>query len=211
MRIITISREFGSGGRELGKRLADNLGWDYYDREIISRIAQDAGLDADYVDRVLSQNPVDTMPLTFMHSFAIPLAGGMPLTQLLVKEKQVIERIALKGRDAVIVGRNADVYLQEYAPLTLFVCASMDARIRRCRERADENEHMSDRELKHSIRRIDSARASLRELVGGAKWGDRTSYMLTVNTTDIPVKGLSALVAQWATTWFEARDAAAGR
>ena len=53
MRIITISREFGSGGRELGKRLADILDFDYYDREIITAIAEKKGLDPNYVERIL--------------------------------------------------------------------------------------------------------------------------------------------------------------
>ena len=54
MKIITISRQFGSGGRELGKRLADQLGWDYYDREIIQSLAEEQGLDPEYVHKVLS-------------------------------------------------------------------------------------------------------------------------------------------------------------
>ena len=53
MKIITISREFGSGGRELGKRMADVLGWDYYDREIISAIAEKTDLTEEYVENVL--------------------------------------------------------------------------------------------------------------------------------------------------------------
>ena len=53
-RIITISRQFGSGGRELGKRLSDILGWDYYDREIIQMLSEQQGLDPDYVHRVLN-------------------------------------------------------------------------------------------------------------------------------------------------------------
>ena len=56
MKIITISREFGSGGRELGKRLADLLGFDYYDREIITSIARDTGLDEKYVANILERH-----------------------------------------------------------------------------------------------------------------------------------------------------------
>ena len=73
MRIITISREFGSGGRELGKRLADELGFDYYDREIISSIAAKQGLDENYVENMLENSAWQTVPLTFRHSFATHL------------------------------------------------------------------------------------------------------------------------------------------
>lgn len=70
MRIITISREFGSGGRELGKCLTGLLGIDYYDREIITAIAKQNGLDEDYVERALEKRDWQTMPLTFGRSFA---------------------------------------------------------------------------------------------------------------------------------------------
>ena len=61
MRIITISREFGSGGRELGKRLAGLLGYDYYDREIITAIAEQNGLDEGYVEMALEKRDWQTM------------------------------------------------------------------------------------------------------------------------------------------------------
>ena len=56
MRIITISREFGSGGRELGKRLADHLGYDYYDSEIIAAVASKRGMDTGYVEKTLNNH-----------------------------------------------------------------------------------------------------------------------------------------------------------
>lgn len=65
MRIITISREFGSGGRELGKRLADLLGFDYYDSEIITVVAKQSGLDAGYVEKKLSNHGWQAYPVTF--------------------------------------------------------------------------------------------------------------------------------------------------
>ncbi len=55
MKIITISREFGSGGRELGKRLADVLGFDYYDSEILSAVAKNSGFDANYIENTLDK------------------------------------------------------------------------------------------------------------------------------------------------------------
>ena len=92
MRIITISREFGSGGRELGKRMSDLLGWDYYDREIISRIADEQGLDLAFVDKVLQQSVWRSTPITVQRSISMPMYPTIG-TSLLVKEKQIIERI----------------------------------------------------------------------------------------------------------------------
>ena len=73
MRIITISREFGSGGRELGKRLAEHIGFDYYDREIITSIAQAQGVKEEYVEHLLDNHDWKSVPLTFRHSFATHL------------------------------------------------------------------------------------------------------------------------------------------
>lgn len=69
IRIITVSRQFGSGGRELGKRLSDLLGWDYYDREIIQALADEQWLDPDYVRRVVNGHGWSHYQLTYRNSF----------------------------------------------------------------------------------------------------------------------------------------------
>ena len=68
MKIITISREFGSGGRELSKQLANVLGYDYYDKEIIATIASNTGMDENYIERNLEQDRWQNVPLTFHQS-----------------------------------------------------------------------------------------------------------------------------------------------
>ena len=200
MKIITISREFGSGGRELGKRMAELLGWDYYDREIIDTVAKEEGLDADYVNAVLERHEWWTVPITFRQSFT---AATAPNTELLVKEKEVIERIGAAGRDCVIVGRNADHFLRQYEPFRVFVCASQQAKLQRCRERAAEPDKLTDKEILRQLRRIDRNRAAIRELVVGDKWGDRNSFHLILNTTDWDLKALAPAAADFARQYFE--------
>ena len=193
MRIITISREFGSGGRELGKRLADELGFDYYDREIIESIAKGQGLDKGYVEKALEEHAWRRVPLTFCRSVQ---------TALLLEQKRVIEVLAGVGNDCVIVGRNADVILRRENPFHIFICADMEAKIRRCMERAGAGEKLSRRELEQNIRRIDKNRASTREMLAGGKWGERSTYQLTVNTTDWRIKELAPAVGDFALCWF---------
>ena len=200
MNIITISREFGSGGRELGKRMADALHWDYYDREIIETVAKEQGMDADYVQSVLERHEWWTVPISFHRSFAV---SGAPNTELLVKEKEVIERIAYSGRNCIIVGRNADYFLRDYDPFRIFVCAEMEAKLRRCRERAPDPETITEKEIEKQIKRIDRNRAAVRELVSGDCWGNRSCYHLTVNTTDWEIKELAPAVAAFAAFYFE--------
>ena len=202
MKIITISREFGSGGRELGKRLADALEFDYYDREIIAAIAQAQGLDENYVEHALDGHAWQHVPLTYHHSFTSVSVMQTIQTDLLREQRRVMDGIALAGRDCVIVGRNADILLQDVGPFTMFVCADMDAKVRRCMERAAENEHLSRRQIEQNIRRIDRNRAKSREIISDSRWGRGSSYHLTVNTSGWDIKELTPAVADFARRWF---------
>ena len=203
MRIITISREFGSGGRELGKRLADILGFDYYDREIITAIAQAQGLDENYVEHALENHEWQHIPLTFHHSFTSVSIMQTIHTDLLREQRRVLDGIAKAGKDCIIVGRNADILLHDLNPFTLFICADMDAKVRRCMERAPESEHLSRRQIEQNIRRIDRNRAQSREMISDSKWGLGSSYQLTVNTSGWSIKELSPAVADFIRRWFE--------
>ena len=202
MKIITISREFGSGGRELGKRLADALGFDYYDREIITSIAENRGMDEDYVAKTLEDHGWRDVPLTFRHTFTPVVSPHTVRTDLLLEQTKVIREIAKAGRDCVIVGRNADVLLRKYEPFNLFVCADMGAKIRRCVERAPEDEKLSQKELERKIRSIDKNRARTRDIITGSRWGERESYHLTVNTTGWEIKELTLAVVEFVARWF---------
>ena len=133
MRIITVSREFGSGGREVGKRLADELGIAYYDREIVETIAERCSLDKTYVAHALERSVSHTFPLHFGHTFShltAPVMTGGSMN-LLAEQTKLIKELAAKG-DCVIVGRAADVVLADLSPFNLFVYADMKYKVERC-------------------------------------------------------------------------------
>lgn len=202
MKIITVSREFGSGGREIGKRLADEMGFDYYDSEIITAVAKSVGLDVKYVEDTLNTRDWQSFPVKFggtLGSVGYVQSGKV---ELLLRQKDVIEEIAERGKDCVIVGRNADVILEKYRPFNIFVCAQTDAKIRRCRERAPEGENLTDRELARKMKQIDKMRSQTRAVMSGSEWGRRDAYHLTVNTTDWNIKDIVPAVAQFANIWF---------
>ena len=203
MRIITVSREFGSGGRELGKRLAEHLGFDYYDREIITAIAAEKGLTEAYVEKGLDGIAQRILPMTVQQSFSTPSVMKMPDTELLVAETRIIRRIAEAGRDCVIVGRNADLFLAEYKPLHIFVCADTESKIRRCVERAEEGENVKPRSLMRKMKRIDKNRAKTRALLSSIPWGDVHTYHLTVNTSGHEIASLIPGLAEYARRWFD--------
>jgi cytidylate kinase len=205
MKVITISREFGSGGRELGKRLSDLLGYDYYDREIICALAKNAREHEDYLEHGFGQNTWKSVPLTFRRSFGVNAASYAASAKELVEQKQILEHIARMGDNCIIVGRNADVLLADYHPFNIFVCAEMEAKIQRCAERAEKDESLSRRELEHRIRNIDKSRIRTREMLTDSKWGQRDSYHLTVNTTDWKIRDLAPVIAEYVSSYFSYR------
>ena len=201
MKIITISREFGSGGREMGRRLADLYGFAYYDKEIIIEIAANKGLDEGYVKQILEEGGWQNVPLTYGRTFS-SVAIQSPQIDILIEQKHVIEEIAKAGKDCVIVGRNADVLLETYHPFNIFVCADMDSKIRRCIERAPEGEHLTERELKRKIHKIDKNRALTREIITGREWGEPSAYHLIVNTASWQIEELAPAVLAFSKAWF---------
>lgn len=202
MRIITISREFGSGGRELGKRLAEILGCDYYDSEIISAVAKMSGLDKNYVEDKLDNHGWNEFPMTYQRTLGSANYVNVSKVALLLQQKAVIEQIGAMGKDCVIVGRNADVILKAYHPLNLFVCANQEAKVRRCVERAPEGEHFTEKELIQKMKQIDRMRYRTREILSDASWGQRDAYDLTINTSNWQIKDLAPVVADFANSWF---------
>ena len=206
MRIITISRQFGSGGRELGKRLSDIMKMDYYDKEILEKLSREEGLDKEYLNHVLTNHEWNTIPISFAHSFMgtefIPQAN----VSLLSRQREIIEDIAKYGNDCIIVGRNADVILREYKPFRVFVCADMEARMERCiahEEKKDEKERLDEKEIRRNIRRIDRDRNRMRESVSGKDSSDSSAFDLVINSANWEIKELAPAVAEFAVSFFE--------
>lgn len=205
MRIITISRQFGSGGRELGKRLSDVLGWDYYDKEIIEQLSAENGLNPDYVHSVLNKHEWRDMRLTYRNSFNTIIPEANMTTSLLIRQREIIEDIAKAGNDCIIVGRDADIILSEYKPFRLFVCADMAERIKRCLMHEEKNpieSRLSEKQIAKNIKKIDKSRSLVREMLTGKQWGDSTSFDLTVNAGGKDIKLLASAVADFALKWF---------
>lgn len=187
-KIITIGREFGSGGRELGRRLADHLQIAYYDKEILTEISKRTQLTEEYVHNVVEHHPYPLLPITIGHSLYPDMA--FQLQQSVYTEQSNIIKEMAAASDCVIVGRCADYILHDIKPFRIFVYADMEARIARCHARAPEGEHLSDKELKQMIQKVDKGRAKYYEFYTGEKWGDKSSYDLCINTSNVIIKEL---------------------
>ena len=200
MRIVTLSREFGSGGREVGKRLADALGFAYYDREIENALAQRMGLDPAFLARRMEQGVGWDIPLHFGRTFTHSAQYGEQV-KLMQASRQLMEELAARS-DCVIVGRAADVILADRQPLKIFVYADMDYKLSRCQSYGELDAPMIPREMEKAIRRMDSRRAQYHNRLLDGSWGDKARYHLCLNTTAWEIKALIPPVADFARRFF---------
>ncbi len=189
-KIITIGREFGSGGRELGRRLAEELGFEYYDKEIVAEISKRTSLSESYVKSVVECKPHQLFPITIGKSIAY--VGDYQFSQMqsvYQAQDSIIKDLANKS-DCVIVGRCADYILREQSPYRIFVYADKECRLQRCMTRAEDGEGIKEKEMKQRINDIDKGRAKYYDFYTGQKWGAKENYDLLVNTSDKEIKAL---------------------
>ncbi len=196
-KIITISREFGSGGRELGRRLAEELSIAYYDQEIVTELIERTGFAKEYVKQAEERIPLPLLPITTAHTFGI--GSNIAIEQQLSiynHESDIIKEMAEKS-DCVIVGRCADYVLRDMNPFRIFVYADIDSKMKRCRERGDDAKDMSEKELKQKISSVDKKRSRYYQFYTDNNWGDRINYDLCINTSSKDIKVLAKKLADF--------------
>ena len=195
-RIITVSREFGSGGRELGRRLSELLHIAYYDKEIVTEIAKRTSMSEEYVRQITEQKPVMSFPISIGRSFYPMTDPLLDQNQAIFREQHQIIREMADKSDCVIVGRCGDYILRDLNPFRIFVYDDIDSKIARCRERGKEDPPLSDKELKQKIPKMDKGRAKYYEFYTGQKWGDRLNYDVCINTSGRSIKELAAVLVR---------------
>lgn len=194
-RIITIGREFGSGGREVGRRLAEELGIAYYDQEIVTELLKRTNLAEEYVRNVEEQHPLPLLPINTARTFGLKVTPKVePALSVYNKESDIIVEMAKKS-DCIIVGRCADHILRDMKPFRLFIYADMEARIARCRAKGEDTARMSDEELRQRILSIDKKRARYYQFYTDQVWGDKINYDLCINTSTVNIKKLVVITA----------------
>lgn len=187
-RIITIGREFGSGGREIGRRLAEHLHFAYYDQEIVKEIAKRINMAEEYIKNIEERQPIPLLPITIGRTFTLPPNVISDQAQTVYREQSKVIRDMAQKSDCVIVGRCADYVLRELSPFRLFIYADMKFKMERCRKKGQEKEILNDQELQRKIRSIDKARSKYYQFYTDQVWGDKKNYDLCINTSDIEIK-----------------------
>ena len=200
--IITISREFGSGGRELGKRLADTLDIPCYDHEIIDMVVQQYGFERNKVAQVSEREIAVYYPSTIAHRFMSLDSTLQQSLKIATAQQEMIKQLADQG-DCVLVGRGADIICSEMNPFNIFVYADKQSKLERCKSRATEGEHFAEKEVLKKMKQIDRERTAYRELFTDEKWGNKTSYHLCINTSGKEIKTLIPGMQEYVKCWFK--------
>lgn len=182
-RIITIGRQYGSGGREIGQKLADHYGIPFYDNELITRAAKESGFAEETFARAEDKA---TNSLLYSLAMGINVYGnqdfgfsGLSLDdRIFLAQSDVIRKVAEEG-PCVIVGRCADYVLKEWPNVfNIFVQASLDFRLNRVVEKYGE----SDKKAGELIIKNDKSRANYYNYHVGEKWLNLTNYDLVVRS-----------------------------
>ncbi len=196
--IITIGRQFGSGGREIGKILANLLNMKYYDRELILEASKASGLCPDCFDRA-----DEKVPNRFLNALSLgwlSAAGSMPSSEgwsdemIFKVQSDVIRNIAEK-ESAVVVGRCADYILRDnpYC-VSVFLHASVDDCVQRIVKR---NTGISQREARELAEKRNKVRSAYYNFYTDKTWGDGASYDLCINTSSLDAQAAAELIVEY--------------
>ena len=182
--VIAVSRQYGSGGHEIGRKLADKLGVKFYDKELLAKIAKDSGMSKNLIEYY------DEMPTkSLLFSLAMD-AYPMSFTEVPINQKvfqaqvETIRKIA-EEESCVIIGRCADSILSDNPRLiSVFIHASMDAKIARVKER----DGLSEDKARERIIKTDKKRASFYNYYSlDKRWGDVASHDITLDSSKLGI------------------------
>jgi cytidylate kinase len=190
--IITIAREHGTSGKQIGKIVAEKLGIPFYYKEMTALAAKECGFDQEFISDINVNSP------TILHNLYL---NSDVIMRALSAQNKVIKMIAEQG-SCVIVGRAADYILRDHEDLLrVFIYANDEYRINRVMELYGDTYEEAKRNIKHS----DDARSSYYKQVSGLAWEDKQNYDLIVNGA-IGVEESADYICSYVRTWQEAKN-----
>lgn len=184
-RIITIAREYGSGGRLIAQKVAQKVGLVYYDNEVIDLAAREMGMDVDAIRKVAEQKSSSFMYTMSSSAFSLPLND-----QVFVMQSKIIRHLA-NHDSCIIVNGCADYILEDYDDvLSIFIHAPLESRIRRVKE---DYQEVHDDYKKYVIKR-DKGRSNYYNYYTTKKWGHLKNFDLTINS-DLGIDEVATIIA----------------
>ena len=210
--VITIGRQFGTGGHEIGQKLASKLGIKCYDKEIITHAAQDSGLCPEIMANN-DERPTNSFLYNLVmdtYSFGITNTNyvDMPLShKVFLAQFDTIKKLANEG-PCVIIGRCADYALAEHPHvLNLFIYGDMDRRVQRIMDKYK----VSDKVARDMILKKDKQRSSYYNYYSTKKWGKAETYDLCVDSTVLGRDGTVELLCQFVMDYEKMLEKEAGQ
>lgn len=196
--IVTITRQYGSGGHDIGKRLAETLGVDFYDKELISIAAKESGVAPEIfkdVDEKATNSLLYSLS-TGLYSYGNNFSSinDLPVNdRLYILQHKIIKDLADKGT-FVVVGRCADYVLRDYPNvIKVFIYADLDSRVARAVARHD----IDPARAKQAVQKADKRRANYYSFYSGKKWGLADNYDLCINSTNITTEQAVKLISEY--------------
>lgn len=205
--IITIGRQYGSGGREIGEKLAKRLNIPFYDKELLSRAAKESGFCQEMIENH-DERPTNSFLYNLVmdtYSFGYNSSSfvDMPIShKIFLAQFDTIKKIANEGA-CVIVGRCADYALAEYENCVhVFIHADEEHRVKRIMER----NNLSESKARDAINKKDKQRQSYYNYYSSKKWGRSDTYDLSINSARLGIDGTVNLLAQYVEDVEKARS-----
>ena len=198
--IVTIGRQFGSGGKTIGELLAERMGVKCYDKELLTEASKASGISTE-VFETHDEKPVNSFFYSLVSADSSGMSTGfhgvvdLPLNQkVFLAQFDAIQNIAAKEKSCVFVGRCADYALEQVSGVTnIFISADLEDRVRRITERF----HVSKDKAIELITRTDKKRASYYNYYSSKKWGVASTYDLCLNSSRVGTEGCVELILRF--------------
>ncbi len=195
--VIVIGRQYGSGGRELGKRLAERLSIPYYDKELLSEAATRLGFRADLLEKA-DEKPPSPLRSMLGASLGVPtwFNGGAMHEDAIYQVQSDVIRAIIKEGACVIVGRTADYIARENPNLvSIFLHADIEDRVDKVTQREQCN--LSRQAVRERILRSDAGRREYYDNYTGRNWGHADNYHLTISSSRLSIPEIEELIISY--------------
>ena len=199
--VITIGRQYGSAGHDIGEMLAQKLGYAFYDKELVKLAAQKSNISDETVKHIDEKATSSLLYSLVSGSYSVhdingPLYYEMPLNdKLFLAQSDVVKNIASK-ENSVIVGRCSDYILEDAEDINLiniFVYAPLEFRVKRVKERFD----LTDKQAKDRVLKTDKQRKTYYNYYSNLDWGKMSNYDLCINSAKVGIEKSAEMIANF--------------
>ncbi len=194
--IFTIGRQVGSGGRLIGKIIAQRLGLEFYDSEILQMAAKESGIKDEFFEKSDERNSLwGRFTSFFMSDHLLPAENCLSPQSLFKFQSDAMRQAAKQGKGAVFVGRCSDYILRDFPNrVDVFVSAKLENRVKR----ASHYYNVSEEEAAKKIVDMETARSDYYNFYTEKTWGMASSYHICVDSTDITIEQAADIIINFA-------------